>query len=150
MDGLWLGDGDILVKDGLGIEWPFATECKCIERSGGGKDQPTWDLGGMFTATKEWTPWEWWFQAKKQAVRSDKLPLLIFSKNRFPILFMLPESICKILRPIPNRSPFIRVLREDGESVTVGLLSDLTSTVPFKRLNGLRRDWLALSAKIAS
>jgi len=81
LEGHWNGKGDILWRPD--VVCPFAIECKF----GYG-----FDLDGLINAPK-WIAWEWWAQAKRQALPTHAHPLLIASRARMkPITFMLMET----------------------------------------------------------
>lgn len=129
LDGHWEGEGDILHTPD--IEFPFAVECK---------NQEGWELDGLVGAPK-WKPWSWWEQAKDQAQRAGKLPLLIFTRKHRQVLGMLEKEVAKCLKIRPLHAPVVAVtrplknglstsgkrrrLRSKRESVVVALMSDL-------------------------
>lgn len=71
--------GDLSTPDET---WPFHVECKNQEA-----------LGKFFTIfTSEKCPvWKWWDQTMTECP-ADKLPLLIFTKNYFPIFCLMKAS----------------------------------------------------------
>lgn len=59
-------------------DFPYTVECK--KREG-------WDFEQVIKGTGEVA--DWWKQCTNDAKKVDKIPLLIFSKNRSPIYFMV-------------------------------------------------------------
>ena len=81
LEGHWNGQGDILHKPGYDL--PFCVECKKHEG---------WDIDGYFHS-KNWVVWDWWEQAKEQADKVNKPPLLIFTRNRKKIYILIQEGV---------------------------------------------------------
>jgi len=104
--------GDIVPP--VDSEFPFCIECK--KREG-------WSLEQILKGTGEVV--EWWNQCTRDANNIDQTPLLIFSKNRSPIYFMVRyEDFVKLCDEGSNFNTnyFITTLDTgDGELECVGI-----------------------------
>jgi Holliday junction resolvase len=113
--------GDIVAP--ADSNFPFSIECKKHEG---------WTLENLLKGTGEIT--DWWKQAHADAQKVDKLPLLIFSKNRSPVYFMLPVEQWAKLEMSP-RNYFITTFELKGaeQHVVVGMFDDLLA-IPKERV----------------
>lgn len=113
LEGHWVSGGDLLHWPS--VSCPYSFECK---------KQEGWDLDGMLTAPK-WEPWKWWAQCQAQAATVNRVPLLIFSRNRRPVYVLMAEEIAVCLEIPTLHGPSLRVCRPDGERVALVRLDDL-------------------------
>lgn len=128
LDGHWHGEGDLLHKPLPGIVSPFCFECKKVEG---------WELDGAMYV-EGWKVWSWWEQCLDQAEKVSLAPLLIFNRNRRPILIMVRESEQSCLKMQPKHGPVLHVQRPAGQNVVVARLDDLVR-VPLARVKALSK-----------
>lgn len=135
IDGLWRGGSDIMAK--ADMRWPFAVEAK--------KDE-SWSMDQLFRG--DGPVMNWWDQAVDNGVRHKLFPMLVFSRNKAPVYFMLEESLCQKLqrknsegkfRQSRSLLPLLRVVDRRGQVAGVGVIGDLITTVPFASVQTLRK-----------
>jgi len=108
----WNAEGDIVTPDET---FPFSVEVKWQEE---------WSLDQLLTAPKT-KIWDWWEQAKRETA-SDKLPLLVFKKNRNPWFVMMTENgIATAAQTDFMKSSMIRVTDRQGQTAYIRLFDDL-------------------------
>lgn len=108
----WNAEGDIVTPDET---FPFSVEVKWQEE---------WSLDQLLTAPKN-KIWSWWEQAKRETA-SDKLPLLVFKKNRNPWFVMMTENgIATAAQTDFMKSSMIRVTDRQGQAAYIRLFDDL-------------------------
>ncbi|QKE56350.1 holliday junction resolvase [Bacillus phage YungSlug] len=108
-------------------DFPFSIECKKHEG---------WDLSYILRNMGEFP--NWWAQCTRDAYKVDKIPLLIFSKNRSPIYFMMPHTNFIGLKGYPLRYSTTQVtviLDKEKDllqthTVCVGHFDDLVNFFP--------------------
>jgi hypothetical protein len=108
--------GDIVIGVD-GEDYPFSNECKKVEG---------WNFEQLIKGTGEVTAW--WAQCTRDAKEVGKIPLLVFSKNRSPIYFMIPyEDYVKL--DMKEQNYFITTFELDDvkHTVVVGFFDDLLS-----------------------
>lgn len=113
----WNAEGDIVTPDET---FPFCVECKW---------QENWTMMQLLTSDV-CDPWQWWEQTVKQTMGTNKIPLLIFKKNRYPWFYMTFD--CVPLDFIPGRyfsvKPPMPFSWESLEYVRIGKWDDLKTT----------------------
>ncbi|WAB24988.1 hypothetical protein M3_0037 [Lysinibacillus phage vB_LfM_LysYB1] len=109
--------GDI-VAPAEATDYPFSNECKKVEG---------WNFEQIIKGTGLVT--DWWSQCCRDASETDKIPLLLFSKNRSPIYYMVHQEHHIKIVDLPNRNYFITTFElEDKEHcVAIGMFDDLLS-----------------------
>jgi len=108
----WNAEGDIVTPDET---FPFSVEVKWQEE---------WTLNQLLTAPNN-KIWDWWEQAKRETA-SDKLPLLVFKKNRHPWFVMMTENgIATAAQTDFMKSSMIRVTDRQGQAAYIRLFDDL-------------------------
>ena len=127
-EGHWHGAGDILHRPQYDW-WPFAIEAK---------SRAEWkSLDGMF-GQKQWPVWKYWETANVHAERSGKLPMLIFTRPRQPVLVMLETDTAMDVVGQSIHDEFDGPIMDamNGEaSVSILLLEDLIKTTTPSGLN---------------
>lgn len=83
----WNSAGDIVTPD---AKFPFCVEVKNV------KD---WDLSSLLTSSK-CILWKYWEQAVEEAKESNKIPILVFKKNRGTWFCMTP-ALAGVMEPEP-------------------------------------------------
>lgn len=73
--------GDIVALPPLDAQWPWFIECKKVEG---------WSLDQLFSGSQSTMIHKWCEKAVSQAKLSGKDPLVVFSKNRSPVLVAGP------------------------------------------------------------
>lgn len=124
VEGHWEGRGDILHRPDLGHPWPFAVECKNIER---------WSFDGI--SNSEWPVWSWWQQAVNQA-SGGKHPFLVFTRNLKPNYVMVGVEVATCLQVEAQNGSVLHVGRPTNDPVVIALLDDLVQ-IPPERLASL-------------
>lgn len=108
---------------------PFSLECKCAE---------SWDFVHFFKDSDKSSLHQWWQQASSDAIQSEKLPALIFTRNYLPIFLMLHTSTLNRLAKLVGSSwrMFAHLNWELSKSdkVTILLLDDFLGWVSFETL----------------
>lgn len=137
IDGHWSNKGDLVSRPDL--RFPLCVECK---------KQESGDLDGLFDAPK-WCVWDWWEQAKGQALAIHLTPALIFCRNRRQNRVVLPRDTARCLDLKPLHGPLLDVTRPNGEVLTVCLLDDLLA-VPPSRLARLSASGSVRSSRAAT
>lgn len=107
VDG-WGGAGDFAVAPEV-QPFPFAMEAKDVEG---------WSFDGALQ-NKRWMVWNFWEQTLRQAEKVDLIPMLLFTKNRYPDWIMLPEGVDDFV----ENTLYIR-----SHGVEVMLLDDFLAT----------------------
>jgi hypothetical protein len=120
LEGFWVRGGDLLHR--TTVKSPFSIECKNIEG---------WVLDGAYSA-KKWEPWGWWEQCRDQAQTVGLVPLLIFTRNRYPVYVLMTKETEEWLQVRPRSGPVARLERPSGEALALVLLDDL-ARVPRSR-----------------
>lgn len=97
-------------------DYPFSNECKKVEG---------WNFEQILKGTGEVT--DWWKQCCRDAEQTGKIPLLLFSKNRSPIYFMIPYEEYVKIENLPERNYFITTFELDGveHCVVIGMFENL-------------------------
>ena len=113
----WHFAGDVLTND---EHFPFIVECKKHEEWSG--------LHVVFSADSCF--WKWWDQAAEKAAEEEgKEPLLIFAKNRHPVMVAMEWD--SFMRGGSKITKMIWTSREEGVIIIICLLDDLlTKTAP--------------------
>lgn len=106
----WNAEGDLVTPD---EDFPFSVECKW---------QEGWTFDEMLTAPR-CKPWLWWEQTLDQTT-VNKMPLLIFKRNRKPWFFMT------MFIPVCLVTKCTRMVDSKGNFVYIGILDDLINTDP--------------------
>lgn len=121
MSGGWAKEkltGDITPVKEEGEDFPFSVECKKHEG---------WEFHQFFSIKSKF--WDWWEQCVSDCEGKDKLPLLIFSRNRIPdfmacslipnetfkfpeFYFKLPDMYLNNIGEPKNHSIYIMKLQE--------------------------------------
>lgn len=101
-------------------DYPFSNECKKVEG---------WNFEQIIKGTGDVT--DWWSQCCRDAKETEKIPLLLFSKNRSPIYFMIHYKHHKKIENFPERNYFITTFELEGAEhcVAIGMFDDLL-TIP--------------------
>lgn len=113
MSGGWSHDnpdtaGDLVCIEG---EFEFCVECKCAEG---------WKLESLFTGNHKWFD-NWWGQLMRESP-AGKVPILVFSRARHPILAAIDAGSPHI-RSLSVHS--IMYVNMPGRAVAIVLLDDL-------------------------
>lgn len=124
--------GDITPGSDAVEDFPFSVECKKVE---------DWNFEQIIKGVGEVR--DWWSQCHADALTVDKVPLLIFTKNRSPSYYMMPYRSWTDVG-LPVRRVFITsVLRDNAKKedlVAIGHFEDLTAvskeTIVDKLKNG--------------
>lgn len=106
--------GDVVCKS---ANFAYNIECKNCEG---------WSLEGFLSSDKGPIP-KWWVQCLTQAFASQKIPLLIFTKNHSPMFCL--TTLEGLPRGLPGRSFLVHDDTLD-EFLYLFLLSDLVKTDP--------------------
>lgn len=107
--------GDVVTPENS--NFPFSIECKKVEG---------WNFEQLLKDTGEIS--NWWNQCFRDSNEVDKIPLLIFSKNRSPIYYMtLRDSIQNLFEEHKNFFITTVTTNEQLIFVYVGILDDLCS-----------------------
>ncbi|AGI11456.1 hypothetical protein LP125_131 [Listeria phage LP-125] len=129
--------GDIVAPPSAGF--PFIVECKKHEG---------WTLDNVFLNTGE--PKSWWKQVVSDATRTNKIPLLMFSRNRAKSFVMLPydDLLYNVLRDkrntVARTTVSFKNIREESVfyDVMVFTIEELTSFSPdFLREHYSKYSW---------
>ena len=113
--------GDVVCDDPA---FPFVVEVK---------NQESWSMEHFLTADKS-KVWKWWAQAVDQAMASDKIPLLVFTRNRQPLFCAFPS----MEMPVPLNCLVLTYSKQPvpyDAAVAIMLLSELVERTT-------KEDWL--------
>lgn len=105
-------------------DFPFSVECKKVEG---------WNFEQIIKGTGLVT--DWWSQCTRDADEFNKAPLLIFSKNRSPVFFMVRVEDFKKFEIKTNYFITTVELDEKMECVGIGYFEKLTAIEKEKIIN---------------
>jgi hypothetical protein len=133
--------GDIVSKNDATV-FPFSVEAKKVEG---------WTLEHLWSAKSHfWKEDGWWEQCRRDALGSNKAPLLVFTKNRTPWYVMMTGHTFVSLKPFLKHKIFkgyYAHFKKPGANVTIMKLEEFMENIDSSKLKEFLENGGALYGK---